>query len=87
LFVARRLAAQPPLRGRCLIREIYSVFMSEDRELTPDQQPVRDDVAAETVDAEAVGDASPADSDAAWTESGLTEIPPDPESPQASRGS
>jgi len=60
--------------------------MSEDRELTPDQQPVRDDVAAETVDAEAVGDASPADSDAAWTESGLTEIPPDPESAAGKSG-
>jgi len=53
--------------------------MSEDHELRSDHQPVREDAAAEAVAPEAVDDALPTDSDAAWTESGLTEILPDPE--------
>lgn len=53
--------------------------MSPEPEPTPDQQPVREDVAAEAVAPEVAEDALTTDSDPAWAESGLTEIAPDPE--------
>ncbi|MGQ9648906.1 MAG: SMC-Scp complex subunit ScpB [Phycisphaerae bacterium] len=60
--------------------------MNVDREPTPDQQPLQDDTPADVVASEAIADALPVDSDPDWTESGLTEIAPEPQAVAGGHG-